>query len=192
VLWQGRVRALGLVPVAVAFVLWAGSGRPDLLISGDGKLLGLAGPEGRVLSAARGGGFAAETWLENDGDLAGQKLAAGRKGFTGPKGERWFDLGGLTMVSLSGKDAAGRLAGACAGAGLVVLADWADAVPEGCPLIDRKVLAGTGPLAVWTGAKGLRIERTRTATRLWSPPARRFTLPDLGRGERPESLASGQ
>jgi competence protein ComEC len=192
ILWQGRVRALGLLPIFAAFALWISAERPDLLISGDGKLLGLAGPEGRVLSAARGGGFAAETWLENDGDLSGQKLAAERAGFTGPRGERWFDLAGLSAVSLSGKDAAGKLEAACAKAGLVILADWAEVVPDGCTLIDMKVLAGTGPLAVWAGKDGMQVQRTRTATRLWSPPARRFTLPDLPGKEGPPELAAGQ
>jgi competence protein ComEC len=192
VLWQGRGRALGLIPVVAALVLWTGEGRPTLLISGDGKLLGLSGPEGRALSAARGGGFAAENWLENDGDLAAQKLAAEREGFTGPKGERRFDLAGLSGVALSGKDAAGKLQAACDGAGLVILADWAEDVPEGCPLIDMKVLAGTGPLAVWSDGKTLRFEQTRRTTRLWSPPTRRFSLPDLNREATAERLAAGQ
>jgi hypothetical protein len=85
----------------------------------------------------------------------------------------------VAAVTLSGKDAPARLAAACARAGLVILADWADAVPEGCGLIDRKILSGTGPLALWSEADGLRVERTRTATRLWSPPARRVILPEL-------------
>ena len=80
--------------------------------------LGLIRTRGQgTVSASRGGGFAAETWLENDGDLAGQRLAAERAGFTGLKGERWFDLAGLTAVSLSGKEAAGKLDAACAKAG---------------------------------------------------------------------------
>ena len=54
--------------------------RPALLVSGDGSCLGLAGPEGRALSRAAGGGFAAENWLENDGDLVGQEPAAERAG----------------------------------------------------------------------------------------------------------------
>jgi competence protein ComEC len=192
ILWQGRMRVLGMVPVAAALVLWLQADRPDLLISGDGKLLGLEGPEGRVLSAARGGGFAAETWLENDGDLTGQKLAAARSGFTGPRGERWFDLAGTAAVSLTGKEAAGKLDVACARAGLVILADRAETVPQGCAVIDTKVLMGTGPLAVWSGKDGLRVERTRVAARLWSPPARRVILPDIPRGDGSTGVASGQ
>jgi competence protein ComEC len=192
ILWQrAGAAALGLLPIFAAFALWISAERPDLLISGDGKLLGLAGPEGRALSAA-GGGFAAETWLENDGDLAGQKARCRTGGFTGPRGERWFDLAGLSAVSLSGKDAAGKLEAACAKAGLVILADWAEAAPKGCTVIDMKVLAGTGPLAIWAGKDSIQVQRTRTATRLWSPPARRFTCRDLPRKEGRRELAAGQ
>ncbi|MEZ5755653.1 MAG: hypothetical protein R3D90_13095 [Paracoccaceae bacterium] len=40
--------------------------------------MGVMGPEGRALSAARGGGFLLTGWLENDGDLEGQAAAAVR------------------------------------------------------------------------------------------------------------------
>ncbi|HMS95004.1 MAG TPA: ComEC/Rec2 family competence protein, partial [Tabrizicola sp.] len=98
ILWQGRVRWAGALPLVAALALWSSQGRPDLLIAGDGKLLGLVGPEGRALSAASGGGFSAENWLLDDGDLTDQKAAALRAGFTGPEGERWFVLGGERAV----------------------------------------------------------------------------------------------
>ena len=177
ILWQGWIRGVGLVPVALAFGLWLLAERPVLLVSGDGKLLGLIGAEGRALSAARGGGFAAENWLENDGDLAAQVEAAERPGFTGAKGERWFKIGGSRAVSLTGKGAITALASACATGALVILAERATAVPEGCRLVDGNILAATGALAVWHDGAGLRVERTHWATRLWSPPHRPVDLP---------------
>jgi competence protein ComEC len=188
ILWRGRVQLVGVLPVLAAFVLWLMADRPALLISGDGKLLGLAGPEGRALSAAKGGGFAAENWLQNDGDLAEQETAAARPGFEGPKGARGFVLGGLRGVQLTGKGAEARLAEACARGLLVVLAAPAEATPEGCRLIDAKVLAATGPLAVWLTGDGIEIQRTKVAQRLWSPPARQVDLPDLT--VKPAALAS--
>lgn len=179
ILWRGRVQWAGAVPVLTALVLWTTAERPVLLVSGDGKLLGLAGEEGRALSAASGGGFSAETWLENDGDLAAQKLAAAREGFTGPKGERWFSVAGLRGVALAGKGASAKLSDVCRSAALVILAEAADTPPEDCPLIDAGTLAATGPIAVWDGPKGLRLERTKTAERLWSPPVKTVRLPDL-------------
>jgi competence protein ComEC len=179
ILWRGRVQWLGAVPLLATFVLWAMAERPVLLISGDGKLLGLVGPEGRALSAAKGGGFAAENWLQNDGDLAEQGAAAARPGFDGPKGERRFVLGDLRGVQLTGKGAEARLDAACATDTLVILAAPAEAAPEGCRLIDAKMLAATGPLAVWITEDGIAFERTRVAHRLWSPPVREVNLPDL-------------
>ncbi|MFN5996991.1 MAG: ComEC/Rec2 family competence protein [Paracoccaceae bacterium] len=179
ILWRGRVQWAGVAPVLMSLALWVAAERPLLLISGDGKLLGLDGPEGRALSSARGGGFAAENWLQNDGDLTEQKDAATRLGFSGPKGERWFDLAGVRAVALSGKGAAAKLANACAGADLVILAEDVETRPDGCHLIDSRMLLATGPLAIRQEGEGLRIERTKQAARLWSPPARKVTLPDL-------------
>jgi competence protein ComEC len=179
ILWRGRVQWAGVTPVLMSLALWVAAERPLLLISGDGKLLGLDGPEGRALSSARGGGFAAENWLQNDGDLTEQKDAATRPGFSGPKGERWFDLAGVRAVALSGKGAAAKLTNACAAAELVILAEDIENRPDGCRLIDSRMLLATGPLAIRQEGEGLRIDRTKQATRLWSPPARKVTLPDL-------------
>ncbi|WP_294982998.1 ComEC/Rec2 family competence protein [Tabrizicola sp.] len=185
ILWRGRMQLAGALPVLAALGLWLAADRPLLLVSGDGRLLGLEGPEGRALSAAKGGGFAAENWLQNDGDLTEQALAAERPGFDGPKGERWFDLAGLRAVTLSGKGAETKLAEVCRSAGLVVLAAEAGAAPENCPLIDAKTLSATGALALWQEGDSLRIEATKGAQRLWSPSARAFSLPDLS-GKAPE------
>lgn len=179
ILWRGRAQMAGAVPILVAFALWFGAERPALLISADGKLLGLSGPEGRALSAATGGGFAAESWLENDGDLVEQKLAASRAGFEGAKGERWFTIGGVKAVALSGKTSGLALGPACASGALVILADWAKPVPAGCKLIDRTILQGTGPLAFWLTDDGILVERTRVARRLWSTVAGQADLPAI-------------
>lgn len=181
ILWRGRVQAVGLVPVLASFVLWGMADRPMLLVSGDGRLLGLDGSEGRALSAPKGGGFAAENWLQNDGDLMEQALAAERPGFEGPKGERWFTLAGLRAVALSGKGAEAKLAELCKAADLLILAAEVETRPEGCPLVDQKVLRETGPLAVWQTGDSLWVEQTKGAHRLWSPPSREVNLPDLNR-----------
>jgi competence protein ComEC len=190
ILWRGRVQLAGIVPVLASLILWIEAERPLLLIAGDGRLLGLDSAEGRALSSEKGGGFAAENWLQNDGDLALQAEAAARAGFTGPKGERRFDLAGLKAVALSGKAAQGKLATACATAHLVVLAEPAATVPDGCPLIDADMLAKTGPLAISLQGGALQIIRTRTASRLWSPPVRKVELPDLRHD--PAFLAASQ
>ncbi len=48
-LWRGRTRLLGLVPTAVATVMLLTTPIPDLLISGDGRHVGIAGEGDRLL-----------------------------------------------------------------------------------------------------------------------------------------------
>ena len=180
ILWKGRLRLAGLVPMAVALLLWMQAERPLLLIEPSGALVGLMGPEGRALSAANGAGFAAENWLTDDGDLATQKVAAGRPGFTGPKGRRSFDLGGLRGVSLTGKGAEAGLPAACDVADLVVIGVWLEpAPPKGCLVIDRASLARSGSLALHVIDGGWRITPARRAKRLWSGPDSPAPVVDL-------------
>ena len=49
-----------------------------ILIAESGTLIGAMTSEGRALSKARGEGFAARSWLENDGDPADREIAHGR------------------------------------------------------------------------------------------------------------------
>lgn len=177
VLVRGRLRLAGLVPMVLAFGLWTQATRPALLISADGALAGLMGAQGRALSATKGAGFAAENWLQNDGDLATQDVAAARPGFTGPKGARRFDLGGVRGVVLTGKAGVALVAEACAEMQIVVLAAVAEGpVPGGCLLIDRTFLRGTGSLALDVTDGAVRITPARGAARAWA--ARGPILPD--------------
>jgi competence protein ComEC len=172
IVWQGRARWAGAAPLVMAFALWIVAERPVALIDEAGGLIGLMGPEGRVLSAAAGSGFAARNWLENDGDLATQKEAAGRAGFSGPKGVRAFRLLDWSGVILTGKGAADRAGDACAVADLIIVAARLDPVPQGCLVLDQSRLAGLGALAVWSeGPDGLRLDPTHRVKRIWSPAA---------------------
>lgn len=166
--WRGWLRLAGLAPVALALLIWSQAERPQLLISPDGTLAGLAGPTGRALSSAKGAGFTAESWLENDGDLADQPTAAGRPGFSGPPAARHFTLGGWRGIVLKGKGAPKALPAACAQADLVILGARAEAVPPGCTVIDSALLAQTGGLALRLSPEGsLSPTPTRQASRLW-------------------------
>jgi competence protein ComEC len=169
VLMRGPARVLATAPLVAGLVLWVGHTRPDALISADGALVGLAGPEGRAMSSPTGAGFAAQSWLENDGDLADQTTAANRPGFAGPKGARVFALGPVRALHLKGKGAAARLADGCRTAQLVILSVPAEQSPEGCSIIDSDDLAASGPQAIWVARDGsLRIVATDRANRLWS------------------------
>ena len=170
VLLTGRWRGLALLPLCLALALWGAAPRPLLLISDDGALVGLMGPEGRALSAPRGAGFEAKNWLENDGDLAPQAEAASRLGMAGEDGFRIFTAAGVTGVALKGRGAEARLAEACAMADLVVIPARVENPPEGCLLLDQVVLGQTGTLALYPAEGGLLAYPTRGGGRVWSAP----------------------
>lgn len=162
VLARGAPRWVGAAAIVAAFTAWAQADRPDLLIAADGRLAGLMTPAGRALSSATAAGFAARSWLENDGDSAPREAAAKRPGFSeiGPTGERSarsFRIGAVTGAVLTGRAGAGALAEACAAAGLVITAAEAGAPRGACRMIDAKVLARSGSIAIRPGGAGLRI-----------------------------------
>ncbi len=169
VLTQGRLRWCGALPVILALALWTQASRPALLISADGALAGLLGPQGRALSAVKGAGFAAENWLQNDGDLASQDEAAARPGFTGPRGQRAFHLSGVQGVILTGKAAPVAAQAVCAEVDIVVMSTLADGpLTGGCLLIDRAFLRLTGSLALDVVNGSLLITPARGSARIWA------------------------
>jgi competence protein ComEC len=172
VLGPGRLRVAGAAAAMGALVLWAASPRPDMLVSADGRLVGVVGPQGRALSAERGNGFTARNWLENDGDLASQSEAARRPGVSGPKDARLFVLGEMPVLHVTGKGASAAAGAACARGALVVLDDVAD-LPAGgdCRVIDLALLRKVGPLAIDAGEAGrLDLRPVRNGARLWNAP----------------------
>ncbi len=170
-LWQGRARFAGLAALALGFGLWTMVERPVLLMSSDGVLAGVLGPEGRALSSPRGAGFAAQSWLADDGDLADPKAASARAGFQGPKQARQFKVAGITGMVLSGKDALTKVAAACGAADLVLvpvrLGPVRDA-PPGCTVLDATYLAQSGAVAGMPQADGLLLVPVRAEARVWT------------------------
>jgi competence protein ComEC len=173
ILWRGRIRLAGGLPVALGLLVWTGTVRPAFLISGDGRLAGMLGPQGRAMSSSRGAGFAAESWLEDDGDLASQKTASARDGFTGPPEARSFDLQGWRGVMLTGKTAADNAEAACASHDIVILPAAAEPVlprPSGCLILDRDVLDRSGAISLTVSDGKLHLTAARKTSRLWVGP----------------------
>ncbi len=156
ILWQGRARLAGLAPMALAFVIWGLAERPALLIADSGGLIGVMTSEGRALSKPGGDGFAARSWLENDGDAATQPMAHDRAGLSGGPGLWWAEVAGQRVIQLSGRGWADRLERAC-DLGWVVTARVVEIPrPAGCVLLDQRALRRTGAIALYANSDGVR------------------------------------
>lgn len=170
ILWNGRLRYIGIVMALIGFGLWGMTTRPAVLISQSGGLVGVMGEQGRAFSKPRGDGFAARNWLENDGDAGvTQAEAAQRSGFLGEKGVRRFTVNGQVFVHLTGKGAQARLAAECvAGRWVVTTAEFTG--EAACTMVGAASLKKTGPLAIYVDKTGLRLVSTkqRTGRRIWN------------------------
>lgn len=161
ILWQGRLRVVGLIPVAIAFSLWAQVERPALLISADGALVGMMTAEGRALSKPKGAGFAARIWLENDGDDVDQFTAAARW-----KGEvKQATLGAIEVVHVIGKRAVENYE-ECQDGQIVVTTVEKD-LTGGCLLFDPVRLRQIGSLMLTVDGKLLSAQDL-AGQRLWT------------------------
>lgn len=154
---QGWVRWTGLVCVMLAFLLWHSAERPLFLIADDGGLAGWMGPQGRALSRAKGAGFAARNWLENDGEGVAQDVAAGR----------WTDS---PVLHLTGKRAVATFEGC--GSHQIIVTSVMDAAidPGSCQLFTPERLKHTGSVALFQDAQGWKIVTARdtVGNRMWT------------------------
>lgn len=166
ILWQGHARWIGLLPVLAAAGIWASTERPVALIADGGGLVGVMTDQGRALSKARGAGFVARGWLENDGDGADQAEAAARwDGETG--GIRHAQLGDLTIVHVIGKRAAAQISD-CA-QGELVVSSVPITLKGACRVYDPVALRRTGSLAVSRDGT-LTSARSVSGQRIWNTP----------------------
>ena len=157
ILWQGRLRWAGVPVVALSFVIWQGTQRPDVLISDSGTLVGLMTSEGRALSKPKGAGFVARNWLENDGFGYGQQEAA-----------KLWSQG--SIVHLSGKRALAGFKG-CRPDQIVVASAKAEGISDPpCLFFDAGRLKYSGAVALRKNETGWDITTARdiAGDRLWT------------------------
>ncbi|WGW03147.1 ComEC/Rec2 family competence protein [Tropicibacter oceani] len=165
-LWQGRGRLAGLAPMALAIALWTQSERPALLIADSGTLVGVMTDQGRALSRAKGSGFIADTWLENDGFGGTQASAAGLWPQIHDRVAR-AQIGPIEVVHLQGKVAA-RSFDRCSADQIVIAS--AEVAPRGpCRVFDPDRLKQTGSVALWLRDTGLDMKTATQVSgrRLW-------------------------
>jgi competence protein ComEC len=169
-LWRGKSQMLGCVPVILGFAFWALTDRPILLVSADGGLTGRMTAEGRALNKEKGSGFAAQTWLENDGDVPVQAIAAERH--MPP-----LDIGGVRVAHIVGRGWKERIPEACRRHDIVILNQIWEGTPQyGCTLLDLSYLRRSGSLAFGPNQErinlGIRMTTAYGASgvRLWNTP----------------------
>ncbi len=187
-LWQGRWRWLGLAPMALAAALWAGHPRPPLLISEDGRLFGFMTEEGRALSSETGNSYAAESWLEDDGDRVAQAVAFARAHVLGKRGRVEAEAPGFGLIRYVGFKDPATAAQDCAEAAILVAPQWRDAPPGPCFFIGATALRDEGAMALWRSPDGIEAVGALSSnrTRLWTrDPGRRPDLP--GRPREPDA-----
>lgn len=190
ILWRGPARFIGLPIALSAFVIWSQVERADVLIADTGALIDVMAPEGRALSKARGNGFVAGIWLENDGAPVEQEVAASRPTFRAEDRKTQAELGPWSIVKVSGKTALSQLNG-CGGADFLI----SNQVVEGerpCVVFDVAVMRAAGAIAIYKRDGVLHLKATRDITgfRPWNdwswrenanwprvvePPAAQFT-----------------
>ncbi|HUS52608.1 MAG TPA: ComEC family competence protein, partial [Thermohalobaculum sp.] len=171
-LWRGRWRLAGVVGIVGALALWAtGPPRPEVLIAPEGRLIGVLGPEGRVLDHDRAQSFAAKTWLRRDGDGASQKQAAARPGMT--RGKGWSSTvlsnGWRLEVLHWRRIPPGRIWTLCKPRTLVVMR-FGPEYGGPCIYLGKADLARLGAVAVHVAGDELRLVPAREPAerRLWS------------------------
>lgn len=168
-LWQGHLRWLGLAVSLSGFMLWSAIERPDILVTDNGRLVGVMGEDGRALTRKRGNGFAAQTWLENDGDKADQAEASGRLVFE--PDDFVVEKGGQRIGYFWGKEKSGRnLEPACAEVDILIAPQWVAGVDGPCRFVSSEFLKTEGSVAIMTRGTEPEMITARQATgaRLWN------------------------
>jgi competence protein ComEC len=172
-LWRRRWRFAGL-PVAISGLLLAPPPAPDLLMSEDGRVLGLRDERGMVhIASARTDRFISDAWARRSGQegakrwtVSADQQAAGLGCNTGLC--RWRK--GPWRIALVSDDR--RLAEACGNADIVLSTVDAQGRCRGPRLvIDRRDAWREGAQALWLDEAGVRREtaNARRGDRPWVP-----------------------
>ena len=146
ILWQGRLKYVGVAVALVAFGFWSQATRPAILIADSGGMIGRMTDAGRALSKPRGDGFVTGVWLENDGAPVAQDIAATRDGITRRVRHFSTKLGDWKVVQVSGKTALAAVQG-CDGADILI-SNQSEVGPRPCAVFDIGRLRETGSLGL--------------------------------------------
>ncbi len=189
VLWQdtGRVRLLGLPLIAISAFSLVTLRAPDVLVSKDGRYVGVIPQEGTPMLMLRGeaGSYAYDTLMESAGQGDGDSL--GKQGLASYPGAHCNHDFCLVTLSREGRDwelliSRGRdpvpmraLAAACDRADIVISERF---LPQSCQprwlKLDRAALGQSGGVAINLTAKQMRsVADGQVGHGWWRPEERR-------------------
>ncbi len=166
-LWTGPIRALGAPAVVAGLLSVLSVEAPDILVSGDGRLMAVRDEQGRLmLSSPRGDRFARDTWLRRDGD-ADEGVETWPRNGTSVDGRLdcvpthcVYRAGGATVALVR---QARALPAACRETDLVIasVSVFAPCRRATGRTIDRFDLLAEGAHAIWIENGALRVETVR-------------------------------
>ena len=171
ILWIGRGRALGVLPILAGLAFWSTADRPEILISENGRLFGVRTEAGRAVSSDSGNSFAAESWLQNDGDDAGQEAAFERVSMTRRRGYAEMRIAGLGPIIYRGSKAPDAASASdCATARILLAPRWREAPSGPCLFVGSDLLRREGAIAISRVEGRLEIDgaRSRNRSRPWT------------------------
>lgn len=169
-LLKTRARFLPPIAVVIGFILWAQVERPKVLLSPNGRLLGVMTDGGRALNRQKGSGFVAQNWLENDGDAATQVEASHRIGSLHVNRTEIISIGKKRIAYQWGKHINQQSINAMCGRYDIVIVPQSDLKLAGCVVLNSQVLRKLGSVSIDLRNGQLIHEGARqiTGTRLWS------------------------
>lgn len=162
-------KGIGVVTASLGFFFWSQAERPEILVSDDGRLVGVLKDGQRALNRKRGSGFAANSWLENDGSAFGQGDAKWLAGFDDDEFTIFMDKFRVAYL-WDRKASATEIDDACDKADLLLAPVWKGTTPTGCTLLALDDFRKLGAFSITSENGELKIEtaRQRTGTRLWN------------------------
>lgn len=170
VLLRGRMRVIGLPIILGALAFWSQGERPNVLVTSNGRLVGVMDAGLRTLNRKRGNGFAARSWMENDGLLFDQVKAAAV--FGAPNDDRFVQkIGDARLFYLWGKKLdIDELDDLCREYDVFIAPQWEERVEGACEFWGKKRLRYDGSLSFEDSDEGLKIKTARqeNGRRLWN------------------------
>lgn len=174
-LWRMRWRLLGLPVMALGLASPALHRPPDLLVSGDARLIGFVADGALWLQRQSGASnLTRDSWLRAHGLTDARPLPAQGEGAGGAVACR---AGACVLRATPGGPEAVLLRGAspaeaCGHAAVVVSAEPVRGRCPGSAVVDRFAVWRNGPHAIWLEAAGARVvsDRAWRGARPWVPP----------------------